>query len=275
MGKNELKATVLVDNTKDAGLRGEWGLSVWIEFRGKKILLDTGASELFSENASKLGLPLQEIDAAVLSHAHFDHGNGIPRFFQENGHARVYLQPSCNEGCYKKILFIRKYIGLPRIVFRQFSERLEIVTADTEILPGVHLVKHHKEGREALGARESMYRKTAGGWIIDDFSHEQSLVFETENGLIIFNSCSHGGAADIVTEVSEAFPGKPVAGLIGGFHLHNKTEAEVRAFSEKLVACGVPYVCTGHCTGEKAYEILKTYLGDRLHHLKTGLVISL
>lgn len=53
-----------------------------------------------------------------------------------------------------------------------------------------------------------MYQKKNGGFLPDNFDHEQSLVFETEKGLVIFSSCSHAGAADIIREVSETFPEK-------------------------------------------------------------------
>ena len=41
-----MKATVLVDNISCNELAGEWGLSIYIEYGDKKILLDTGASEI-------------------------------------------------------------------------------------------------------------------------------------------------------------------------------------------------------------------------------------
>lgn len=41
-----MKATVLADNIGEGPLAGEWGLSIYIEYENKKILLDTGASAL-------------------------------------------------------------------------------------------------------------------------------------------------------------------------------------------------------------------------------------
>ena len=79
-----MKATVLVDNIGTEDLAGEWGLSFFIEFRGKKVLLDAGADGLFAENASKLGISLNEADYAVLSHAHYDHADGMAEFFALN-----------------------------------------------------------------------------------------------------------------------------------------------------------------------------------------------
>lgn len=76
-----MRATVIVDNIKNNEISGEWGLCIYIEYGDKKILLDTGASTLFSENAGKLGIPLKDVDVAVLSHAHYDHANGMEVFF--------------------------------------------------------------------------------------------------------------------------------------------------------------------------------------------------
>ena len=74
-----------------------------------------------------------------------------------------------------------------------------------------------------------MYLKEKRRWRPDSFSHEQSLVFDTPDGLVIFNSCSHGGADTIIREVTTTFPDKKVKALIGGFHLYNKTDAEILA----------------------------------------------
>lgn len=75
----ETKMTVIVDNVPYGELAGEWGLSILVEYDGKKILVDAGASPLFAGNMEKLGLDMADVDYAVLSHAHFDHANGMPR----------------------------------------------------------------------------------------------------------------------------------------------------------------------------------------------------
>ena len=76
-----MKIKVLMDNISSGELAGEWGLSILIEYEGKKILLDTGASGAFAENAEKMGIDLAEVDFAVLSHAHYDHADGMKTFF--------------------------------------------------------------------------------------------------------------------------------------------------------------------------------------------------
>lgn len=120
-----------------------------------------------------------------------------------------------------------------------------------------------------------MYIRSRDGWEPDDFSHEQSLVFETEEGLVIFNSCSHGGADNIINEVKATFPDKKVKAIIGGFHLYEKPKKEVRELAKRIKNTGIQEVYTGHCTGKKAYRVLKEELGDMVHQLNVGLEIKL
>ena len=109
-----VRATVLVDNIAYNGIKGEWGLSFYIEYQGHNILLDTGASGLFAENARDLGLSLKDVEYAVLSHAHYDHADGMGRFFEENDRAKFYLREACGENCYKRKKIFKKYIGIAR-----------------------------------------------------------------------------------------------------------------------------------------------------------------
>lgn len=270
-----MKATVVVDNRAACGMDGEWGLCFFIEYNGKKILLDAGASDLFLSNGKKMGIPVEQADFAVLSHAHYDHADGLRYFFRANDHAMCFLRESCGENCYKKKgWFQKEYIGISKGILSEFESRIRRVSGDYTLSPGVYLIPHKKAGLEKIGVRERMYRREGRRWIPDDFSHEQSLVFDTENGLVIFNSCSHGGADLIIREVGETFPDKKIAAMIGGFHLFNKTEAEVREFAGRVRETGIRKVYTGHCTGEAAFEILRQELGERVVQLGVGLVIE-
>ena len=119
-----------------------------------------------------------------------------------------------------------------------------------------------------------MYQKTKKGFVLDDFSHEQSLVLDTDKGLIILNSCSHGGAANIINEIKSTFPGKKVYGYIGGMHLFNKSEETIRELAGKIKETGIEYVCTGHCTKDRAFNILKEELGDMVCQMQVGYKVS-
>lgn len=267
----ETKLTVIVDNIPYGGISGEWGLSILVEFNGKKILVDTGASKLFAQNLVKLGYNMEDVDYAILSHAHYDHSNGMPHFFKYNDKARFYLRETTAENCYAKKFFLKKYIGIPRHVLSDYKDRIEMVSGDYALYEGAYLIPHKTEELEKIGKREMMYQKTENGWIPDNFSHEQSLVLDTDKGLVIINCCSHGGAANIIKEIKNTFPEKHVYGLIGGFHLFNKSEAEIREVSKEILRTGIDFVCTGHCTKDRAYNIMKEELEEKLTKLRVGL----
>ena len=118
-----MKATVLIDNLTRGTLAAEWGLSIYIEYNGHKILLDTGASERFARNAAALGVDLGAVECGVLSHAHYDHANGLAAFFAHNASAPVYLREGTEENCYGKRWIFHKYIGIQRGYLKKYADR--------------------------------------------------------------------------------------------------------------------------------------------------------
>ncbi len=266
----ETKITIIVDNKSNGVFRGEWGLSVLVRYGEKEILLDAGSTNLFLENMDKLGIDVAGIDHAVLSHAHYDHANGMPAFLEHNKKAKLYIRDNTSDDCYAKKILFRKYIGIPHKLLAKYSDRIEMVSGDFKLMDGVWLLPHKTKGLDSIGKRELMYRKTPGGWIPDDFAHEQSLVIDTDKGLLILNSCSHGGAGNIIGEVRETFPDKKVYGLIGGLHLFNKTDEEIKEAAQKIRNTGIEYVCTGHCTKDRAFGLLKEELGDIVEQMRVG-----
>ena len=271
-----MKVTVLVDNNDGDGLKGEWGLSFYIEYADKTVLLDAGLSPLFAVNAEKMGIDLNKVDLAVLSHAHDDHANGLDRFFELNDHAKLYVAKGCDENCYDRYGLRFKYAGVPRGIMTRHADKIIKADPDMKIADGVRLLAHSTPGLEKLGRMEKMYlRQGFMRYIPDDFRHEHSLVFEMGDGVVVFNSCSHAGADNIINEVMKAYPGKRIIAMIGGFHLFNKSDDYVRAFARRVGDTGVEAVYTGHCTGQKAWDIMHDELGDKVHALKTGLVFEL
>lgn len=268
------KLTVIVDNTASGNVCGEWGLSILAEHNGNKILADVGASDLFAENLEKMGFDIADIDYATLSHAHYDHANGMPRFFRDNKIAKFYLRETAEPNCYFKKFIFHKYIGIPRNILSDYKERIEIVSGDYKLCEGAYLVPHKTQGLEKIGKREMMYKRTGKGWEPDNFSHEQSLVLDTDKGLVIINCCSHGGTVNIINEIKQTFPDRKVHALIGGFHLFNKPEKEIREVAKAIKNTGIEFVCTGHCTKERAYKIMQQELGARLEMLRVGLELK-
>lgn len=269
-------ARVLIDNkSSEDSLIPEWGLSFYIEYQGHKILLDTGASEKFLGNARGLGVRLEEVEFGVLSHAHYDHSDGMGAFFELNQTAPFYLRKGAKENCYGVKEGRYHYNGIQRGLLKKFRERIVYVEGDYEVCPGVTLVPHKTAGLEEIARRADLYVRK--GWRMrpDAFVHEHSLVFDTEKGLVIFNSCSHGGADNIIQEIRSTWPHKQIYAILGGFHLYKSAKDEVKAFAERVKMTGIQKVYTGHCTGEEAFAILKEELGDRIEQFDSGMEVEL
>ncbi len=73
----EIRITTLSENTADLGYLAEWGLSMFIEADGVKVLFDTGAGIAAVHNAQLFGIDLATVDRIVLSHGHRDHTGGL------------------------------------------------------------------------------------------------------------------------------------------------------------------------------------------------------
>ena len=94
-----MKWTVLSDNrSSDSHLSTEHGLSILLETEQHKILLDTGASDLFIRNAGQLGIDLSDVDYVFISHGHSDHAGGLRYFMEHNQKAKVIVSPDAMSG---------------------------------------------------------------------------------------------------------------------------------------------------------------------------------
>ncbi len=278
-----MKITVLIENSSDCELAKEHGLSLLIENEGKKILLDSGCSELFADNADKLNVDLSDVDFAVLSHGHFDHSGGFDTFFEKNKNAILYARAGADGKYYSTNGGIHE-IGVPQRVL-DYSDRIAYVSDSREICTNVYVIGHNTPDMEKIGEKVRLYKGKNGEIVPDDFAHEQTLVFDTSKGLIIFNSCSHGTVANIIRETKEFFGDKPIYAYVGGLHMMGKTpegkevcaftDDEIDALCDIIKTENISYLCTGHCTTLEGFDKVKERLGDVAIKLTTGLVFEL
>ncbi|MBR2682293.1 MAG: MBL fold metallo-hydrolase [Atopobiaceae bacterium] len=281
-----LTMTVLVENTPADGYACEHGLSVLVRHErlgiATTVLLDFGQSGAFAGNANALGADLASVDHAVLSHAHYDHADGMATFFGINDHAPLHLSAACAENCWstKAGIVEPHYIGIRPGSLAAFAARLHPtpVNRTTTIAPGIHLVPHTTPGLEALGAHAGMLLRIDDAWVPDGFAHEQSLVFELgdeeDAPLAIFNSCSHAGLGVICREVQASFPGRDISLYVGGLHLMRSDDQAILAVADEIRAAGIGHVYTGHCTGDHAFELLANAMPGRISALRPGLCLT-
>lgn len=256
--------TLLENTTAREDLTSEHGLSLYIETKHQKILFDTGASNAFAENAKKLGVDLEEVDFAVLSHGHSDHGGGLKRFLELNSNAPVYLRPEAF-GSYHNAT--GAYIGIDPSL--RNHPRLRPAEHIHSLGEGITLYSANDKERFVPLDSAGLTVLQGGAQQPDDFLHEQYLLIEEGGKRVLISGCSHKGILNIARWFQPDV-------LIGGFH-YMRVDAEdpmLISAANTLLQYPTRYY-TGHCTGQPQYDVMKEIMKDRLESLSTGLTIEL
>lgn len=276
-----MRITVLVENTGPSEFKIEHGLSLYIEFNDKKYLLDAGPSDSFFKNAHALSIDLDCVDKAVLSHGHYDHGDGFMVFLNQYKDKVVYGAKNIFDDYYSGSGGSVHYIGLSSKL-KQMKNRFNTISKDTKIDEKIYLILDDVSNTKEIGVQKKLYKKVDDVLQPDNFDHELSLVFDTPKGLVICNSCSHAGLESIVDNIKKRL-NKPVYAYVGGLHMKStKNHIETSSFTEEqiqnlciFIEKNIQYVLTGHCTGNVSYDLLKKYLKDRIDFLTTGKTIEI
>jgi 7,8-dihydropterin-6-yl-methyl-4-(beta-D-ribofuranosyl)aminobenzene 5'-phosphate synthase len=278
-----VKITVLSGNsvckTNSSNVKSEHGLSLFIEFYERKILFDTGQSDLFIHNAEKMGIDLAKVDYLVISHGHFDHGGGLKHFLKINKKAKIFLHIKAANKFYTKIFgFIPYYVGLNQNLITQNS-RIYFIGEDTQIEDKIILLEGFPEVFPLPDANKALFEKPKNQIIADKFNHELAMLLIENDEIVLFSGCSHSGIINIIEEVRLLSKAMRIKATFGGFHINNpiskKSESldYIEGLTEALGGTdGLFY--TGHCTEENNFLYIKGWMGNRLQTMNTGEVIE-
>jgi 7,8-dihydropterin-6-yl-methyl-4-(beta-D-ribofuranosyl)aminobenzene 5'-phosphate synthase len=264
--RHKAKWTVLSDNrNNDISLCIEHGLSILLETERHKILLDTGASDVFIQNAELLGVKFSDVDYVFISHGHSDHAGGLRYFLEHNRQAQVIVSPDAMSG-----KFFSKRGNLHSIT-TEWPEiddnRLILIDQTCEIAQGLHAIAHIPQIQPMPKGNQNLYVQNINGdYIHDDFRHELALYVEG----LLFTGCAHSGLENILV----ACPW-PVNTVVGGFHLLDglETDGEIKALAQRLKArYPQTQFYTSHCTDDNVFKVMKGVMGEQLQSFCAGTI---
>ena len=254
-----MKVFCLCENTPFGdGFAFEHGLSLFIQTQKFNILFDFGQSDAFLKNAKKLGVDLSKVDFAILSHGHYDHGNGLKWFFEENNNCKVYA----HKDTFGNFFHREKYIGLDGKINKN---RFFFLSHDLTLGEGVRILVSRENKFPLDDCDMWIGRKD----IPDDFTHEIYLEIEEDGKKYLFSGCAHKGILNILDWFSPDY-------FFGGLHLSHHTPVvnneKLYCIKSQLEKKEVK-IYTGHCTGIEQFNYLKSSLP--LEYISSGKVITI
>lgn len=249
-----MKISILAENNSriDNYLLAEPAFSLLIEHKDKKILFDVGYSDVFIKNAKTMNLNLNEITDIVISHGHNDHTGGFKYFNPQNKNIKLTAHAKA---------FDTK-IEPDGTIYNQFIEKEELTKKFTLNLTS----KQYFLTEDLLFLGEIENNLTED---IDD----TALVYITQNGLFIITGCSHSGIINIIKQAKKITGINKIYGILGGFHLLDKSNEEIEQISQFFAQEKIEYLAPCHCCDLNSKLILAAK--NKIEDICVGDVINL
>lgn len=227
-GHPELEIRILFDNTSaHEKLLRSWGFSALIDFRGKRLLFDSGCDPiLLLEHMEKLQIDPKSIEQALISHHHDDHRRGIHWVYEKNPAIQVHYLDCFPEEAFREAAAVKMK---PNRVKEPF-----------EVAPGIF----------STGP-------------IEGLPPEQALLIETSQGLVMLVGCSHPGIVKMVETAQRQRKKESIRLLLGGMHLLRTPPEEIRKTINRLLELKVAVVMPAHCTGDAATDMFLSAYGKQ------------
>lgn len=265
-----MKISLLSDNIAGEGFLGEFGFSAFVEANGKKLLFDSGASDIFSKNASRMGIDLSKSDFVFISHGHWDHANGLKHLMENFDTSKMTF--ISHPGIFQKRSHGKRDIGIEGIGPKEILDAFKKCIFSREAIEFSKGLTFLGEVDRSKGLSNPVGDLDVRGKIIaDPVIDDSAMVIRTEKGNVLLTGCSHSGITNLARAADSL--GK-LCCVLGGFHLASATKGDLdKTIKELKGILRGGAVFPGHCTGEQAILRMEDELGAAKLH--TGKVIEI
>jgi 7,8-dihydropterin-6-yl-methyl-4-(beta-D-ribofuranosyl)aminobenzene 5'-phosphate synthase len=105
-------------------------------------------------------------------------------------------------------------------------------------------------------------RDVVGDLVEDNVPEDQSLVLDTDKGIVVLTGCGHAGVINISEYARKVAPSQaPIYAVLGGMHLFAAKEESLNWTAGKLKELGVAQIMGAHCTGLQPVYYFRDRLG--------------
>ena len=236
--EEQISMTIVYDNyVFKEGTTSDWGFACFIQGTEKNILFDTGTQgDILLANIDRLGIETDSLDMIFLSHNHDDHTGGLNSILGRKSDVPVYFGAS-----------------FPATFSQHIANK---GATPIRVDEPIEICEHVFSTGELQGP-----------------VNEQSLILDTEKGLVIITGCSHPGIINILKRAKEIL-NKNIYLVFGGFHLLNHTDAMVNEIIREFKQLGVENCGATHCTGDRAIALFQKAYGENYIPMGVGQVLQ-
>ncbi len=247
-----IRVDIIVEDTARENFECEHGLAIGIDVDGKRLLFDTGASDLFLRNAQRMGFFLDTVDTVVLSHAHYDHTNGLS--FLEN--KNLIAHPGCFDKTYSAK---KRYIGAP-LTEQECQARFDLCLSKAPLKIAENIIFLGEIPRTTnFESKQTAFVNAEGqsDYVLDD----SAIVIKTPKGNVLVTGCSHSGIINIIKYAKKVTGNDRFAAVIGGFHLREMNDIVIHTVEQLKIEC-IETLYPLHCTTAEVIEYMGNKLGN-------------
>jgi len=277
----KIQITILCENLVGRLVgTGEHGFSAFVETDRGNYLFDTGSGRSIVPNSLTLNKDLKSIRKIFLSHGHYDHTGGISEVLKVKGKVDVHAHPHV---FLDRIAVLKEKDGeIKRFIGIRYKKRyLESLGANfvfntdfMEVEEGLFLTGEVPRQTAFEKPDPRLFSEIDGRATHDLFLDDQSLILDTDKGLVLILGCAHSGMINIIHHVMNKMGKEKFHAILGGTHLDFLTPEQLEESINSLKKMEVEKIGVSHCTGMRAAFRLNQEFGDRFFYGCVGSVLE-
>lgn len=278
----DIRITILCENLVGRLVgSGEHGFSAFIETDKGNYLFDTGSGRSIVPNSLTLSKDLKSIKKIFLSHGHYDHTGGLPEVLKMSGNVDVHAHPHVFLDritvLKEEDREIKRFIGIryKKRYLESLGAHFVFNTDFVEVEKGFFLTGEVPRQTTFEKPDPRLFSETDGKTTHDLFLDDQSLILDTDKGMVLILGCAHSGMINIIHHVINKMGKWKFHAILGGTHLDFLTPEQLEESIRSLKKMEIEKIGVSHCTGMRAAFRLHQELGDRFFYGCVGSVLEI